>query len=557
MTPDSIPPLGKGLEGVTTSHDIDTGKKYHVLMELGRGGTAIVSAGIARGIGNFSKLVVLKRIKEEVLGERETVKMFVNEARLSARMNHPNVVQVYEVYRESKLPVIVMEYLDGQSLAKLYSRAVGDRAFSIEMAITIVCQVLAGLHYAHDLADYDGTPFGIVHRDVSPHNVMLTYGGQVKLLDFGIAKLANGPEDTRTGVVKGKVGYMPPEQLEALELDRRADIFAVGVILWELTSRARLWGNRSDVEIIRCLVCDEIPKLPQRIADAEPELARIVHKAIASAPGQRFATAAEFQLELERLLATRGSVPQQSQIAELMETVFGDLRTEARDRLKQELARVEASPGWDNALQAFDNAQTPQPDKPRTLLGSRLWLGLASGALAIATAFAVFSWVSSAEPGGAVAASPPAPDALRGDAPSAKQVSLDVSVTPVGASLLLDGRPLGSAPLQRSLVSDSELHELRVEAPGYQPRSQHIWLATNLELQLSLTPLPAAAKPAPIAPPAEPPIAKRPRPARPPPTPAPSPPPPAVPRTGPNAPGCSPPYYISADGLKHYRRECL
>src|SRR5688572_11717028 len=156
----------------SASNEVDVAQKYHVLMELGRGGTAVVSAGIARGIGGFSKLIVLKTIKEDFLSDRETVKMFVNEARLSARMNHPNVVQVYEVYRQNKLPVIVMEYLDGQSLAKFQQRAFGEHDYTAEVGITILCKVLAGLHYAHTLADYDGTPLAIVHRDVSPHNVM-------------------------------------------------------------------------------------------------------------------------------------------------------------------------------------------------------------------------------------------------------------------------------------------------------------------------------------------------------------------------------------------------
>src|SRR4051794_21600328 len=155
-------------------------RQYHPLMELGRGGSAVVSAALARGIGGFTKLVVLKTTKEELCGHADAVRSSLNEARLAARMNHPNIVQVYEVYQEHGVPVIVMEYLDGLSLSRVARQGtpVGQ---TLQLALSVLCKVLEGVRYAHGLSDFDGTPLGIVHRDISPQNVMLTYDGQVKL----------------------------------------------------------------------------------------------------------------------------------------------------------------------------------------------------------------------------------------------------------------------------------------------------------------------------------------------------------------------------------------
>ncbi|HWO09000.1 MAG TPA: serine/threonine-protein kinase, partial [Polyangiaceae bacterium] len=356
-------PAGGSVEATDT--DLDAQRKYQPLFELGRGGAAVVRAALARGIGGFSKIVVLKTIRDSGLGsdDREAVRLFVNEARLSARMNHPNVVQVYEVYRENRLPVIVMEYLEGQSLSKFQALASDDPEYTAEMAVTILCRVLAGLHYAHGLADYDGTPLRIVHRDVSPQNVMITYDGQVKLLDFGIAKLStSSSQDTRTGVIKGKIAYMAPEQLEGREIDCRADVFAVGVMLWEAISQRRLWGERSEIEIIRSLACGDIPSLPSSAIEQNAELAHICHRAMATEPDERYASAAEFQADLELLLQRRGVVVQQPQIAAVISRSCAALRQEAQERLRPELAKFAAqSPDWDSTLQEFERALSVDP----------------------------------------------------------------------------------------------------------------------------------------------------------------------------------------------------
>lgn len=196
-----------------------------------------VTLAVKKGSPDVRKLVVLKTLRRDMLGDAAIRKMFSEEACLSARLSHPNVVQVFGVIAADS-PVLVMEYLDGKPLSAILKRA-GDRC-SIAMQLRILSHVLAGLHYSHELRDYDGTPLNIVHRDISPQNVFVTYGGLVKVLDFGLAKVATKRSRTKSGMVKGKLEYMPAEQMIAGEVDRRADIYAVGCMLWQTCSGERL-----------------------------------------------------------------------------------------------------------------------------------------------------------------------------------------------------------------------------------------------------------------------------------------------------------------------------
>jgi len=549
----------------TTETDLDVQRKYQPLFELGRGGAAVVRAALARGIGGFSKIVVLKTIRDAGAGgdDREAVRTFVNEARLSARMNHPNVVQVYEVYRENRLPVIVMEYLDGQSLSKFQGRAIDDPEYTVEMAVTILCRVLAGLHYAHTLTDYDGSSLSIVHRDVSPQNVMITYDGQVKLLDFGIAKLnTGGSHETRTGVIKGKIGYMAPEQLEGGQIDCRADVFAVGVMLWEAISQQRLWGDRSEMEIVRSLACADIPPLSSRFVEREEDLARICHKAMAPSPDERYASAAAFQADLEQFLQRRGVAVNQHQIGELISRLCADLRHEAQERLRPELAKFAAnSPDWDSTLQEFERALSVDP--PPSRRRSR-WLVPVLGTVVLGLGAAAYAAYVLPPPGAPALAAPPpvlsAPVAEKAPEPApqpepARQVRLRVDTTPAGARLYLDGQLLGEAPIDRSIVADTNPHELAARATGHTDAVQVVSLESDVIISLSLTPIPAAA---PARAPA--PSARRPPPRKPAPSAAARPSteaPVATPAPKAPAASCTPPYYIGTDGLRHFRPECL
>src|SRR5258706_6142533 len=234
--------------------------KYRLLAELGKGGTANVYLAVAHGPSGFNKLVVLKVLKAELAAEAEFPRMFLNEARLAARLNHPNVVQTYEVLEGSGSPMIVMEYLEGAPLSRLLSRARDDgQPIPLAMHLRIISESLSGLHYSHELRDYDGTPLGVVHRDMTPQNIFVSFSGKISLLDFGIAKLTGSIAETQVGVLKGKLRYMPPEQVLGERVDGRTDIFAVGVMIWEAITGRKMWGGASDAVVMHNILNAEIP----------------------------------------------------------------------------------------------------------------------------------------------------------------------------------------------------------------------------------------------------------------------------------------------------------
>src|SRR5215468_3006277 len=214
--------------GAVTAEDEAQGlRKYRLIAEIGKGGMADVYLAVVQGPAGFNKLVVIKKTRSELTRDPEFIAMFLDEARLAARLNHPNVVQTHEVGQEGDRYFIAMEYLDGQPLNRIRARA--GSSFGVNLQVRVLADVLAGLHHAHELCDFDGTPLGVVHRDATPQNVFVTYDGLIKVVDFGIAKAVDSSAETRTGVVKGKVTYMAPEQAKGDRVDRRADIFAVGV----------------------------------------------------------------------------------------------------------------------------------------------------------------------------------------------------------------------------------------------------------------------------------------------------------------------------------------
>jgi eukaryotic-like serine/threonine-protein kinase len=215
--------------------------KYRVIAELGRGGMANVYLTVAQGPVGVQKLVALKVLRASVATEPETLAMFLDEARLAAQLNHANIVKTYEVGSEGGRHIIVMEYLEGQTLSAVLRKAKSAGApLPLPIFLRVILSVLDGLHYAHELTAYDGSPLQLVHRDVSPQNVFLTYDGQIKVVDFGIAKAATSESRTATGVIKGKLSYMAPEQMVASGIDRRADVYSVGCVLWAAVAGEKL-----------------------------------------------------------------------------------------------------------------------------------------------------------------------------------------------------------------------------------------------------------------------------------------------------------------------------
>ncbi|MES1204999.1 MAG: serine/threonine-protein kinase [Pseudomonadota bacterium] len=301
----------------------------HPIARIGHGGMAEVFLAASTSAG-VSKLVVLKRIWPELAANPDFLAMFLDEARLSARMNHPNIVQVYDVCGDRERPTITMEYLHGQSLSSLVRRVGGPWGLPLVVRLRIVLDVLAGLDYAHRLTNYDGTPLGVVHRDVSPQNVLITYDGHVKLVDFGIAKSLAVPSGSRIGHVAGKPAYMAPDAFQGRTVDHRADIFSVGVILWELLDGRRLWPAGDQGTIVRRLSAGlTLPDLRSDV-DVSDGLRAVCRRALAVDPSDRFSSAAAMEAALERAAAELAGSPTR-QLAAIMSSVFAGERA-ARER---------------------------------------------------------------------------------------------------------------------------------------------------------------------------------------------------------------------------------
>lgn len=280
--------------------------KYRVVAELGHGGMADVLLAIVDGPSGtrFTKFAAVKRLRRNLVEEPEFITMLIDEARISARLSHPNVVQTLEVGTENGEYFIALEFLEGQPLHRIQRRA--DRVgteLSKNFHYAVLLEVLAGLHHAHDLVDYDGTALCIVHRDVTPQNLFVTYDGQVKIVDFGIAKAAGSAGQTQAGLVKGKVRFMSPEQASGRPIDRRTDIFAVGILLWEAATGKRFWQNQDDIAISKAVMAGEYEASPRAVEPTVPvAIDAICQKALAYSPTERYETAAEFRAELEAAL---------------------------------------------------------------------------------------------------------------------------------------------------------------------------------------------------------------------------------------------------------------
>jgi serine/threonine-protein kinase len=470
-----------------------SGMSYAPFLELGEGGMAKILLARAIGPSGFNKLVVLKEMHPSLLEDEGLHQMFVDEARLSARFNHPNLVQVQEVNTLAQPPFLVMEYLDGKPMSALRQ----SDGITLGMRLCIISEVLNGLHYAHELANFDGSPLGIVHRDVSPHNVFITYDGTVKVLDFGIAKMVMNSIRTEAGEVKGKLAYMAPEQLLGSGVDRRADIFSVGSLLWEAAVGKRMWDGVAEGTLMHRLVSGEIPR-PSQHAAVDPELEEIILRATAPEADDRYATAEELRLELDRYIARSGEHCSFRQIGAELMRVFQDERQRRAALINIALRESLKPPASLDPAEADVAVEPPRPH-------SRLPL-LAVAALVL-LAFAGFF----------------APKLLR--SPTASVASgAPASALPaeVGTAMPRPAEPL-SAPTALAAPVDS----IVPPAPS---------------VETSLEPTKKKGRPGLTAPPKLTPNAVAPAPAA------------APPRAQDER--CTPPYYF-VGGIKTYKPECL
>ncbi|WP_437825408.1 serine/threonine protein kinase [Sorangium sp. So ce1153] len=292
-------------------------QRYRVVERLASGGMAEVFLAESAGIEGFKKQVAIKRVLPHLSEKKRFIAMFLDEARLSAHLSHSNVAQVFDIGVGDNAYFIVMEYVDGADLkAVLESMRKAGRTLPVESAVFITAKLCEGLTYAHELKAADGHPLKIVHRDMSPPNVLITKYGEVKIVDFGLAKATSQLEKSEAGIIKGKFSYLSPEAAQGLEVDHRTDIFAVGAILWEMLAGKRLFLGDTDYQTVKLVQQAQIPPLSEIHKGVPPELDRLIARSLAREPGDRYSSAREFGRDLTTFLYRFGRPVSAYDIAE-------------------------------------------------------------------------------------------------------------------------------------------------------------------------------------------------------------------------------------------------
>lgn len=508
-------------------------RSYRLLAQIGRGGMAEVFLAVAQGQMGFNKLVVIKKTLPDLVLEPDVLVMFLDEARIAARMNHANVVQTYACGKDGDRYFLVMEYLDGQSYSRVTSRL--RETMPLGLHLRVIADVLAGLDHAHELADFDGTKLGVVHRDATPHNVFITYDGAIKVVDFGIAKALNSASKTETGVVKGKVTYMSPEQARGELIDRRADVFAMGVMLWEAIAGKRMWEGLPEPTVVHELLRDAIPSIRAHAPNVDPTLAAICDRALAPKPGDRYPNALSMRRDIEQHMAKAGIFAQardvgafvaegfasdRRRVAEIIESQLHDVRWTSGNETATNLPKIEpakSAPSGPSSVTAapasptrpsatFPPVGTNEGEASRlvpTHSGTSLHLqkpeerprsptftmALALIAL-VAGAFLAFGLLGKRSPTEAPAASaPPASPSQKAPPPQeASRVKLTIRVTPKEAKVYLGGALLSTGPFEGLVAQSTEPTIVRVEAEGYRTKEDRVILTADLVMSLDLLP---------------------------------------------------------------------
>ena len=485
--------------------------KYRVLARLGHGGMARVLLTMSEGPHGFNKLLVVKELREELAHDPEFLTMFMDVARIAARLNHPTIVQTSEIGHDGERHFIAMEYLEGQPLNAIFRR-VGRRHIPLELHLKILADVLAALEHAHGLADFDGSPFGIVHRDVSPQNVFITYEGQVKLVDFGIAKAAGASSRTQEGILKGKISYIAPEQARCEAVDSRADLFAVGLMLWEALSGRRLVQKEDEASVLARRMSGQDPSIRTVVPDVPAELATICDKAMAPRPQDRFQSAREFQEVIEAYLGRSDFRVGPKDVGGIVLHAFADERERIKKAIEQamkggnEPIQLELQPAslkvtsdsLPRVMPPFGGSEPPPPaatgtnltaalpppPRPRSYLPAlAIGAGLAMAALGIVIFLQRGATQSNAAKGDPVASAPAAP--------AAETIQLTLHC-PQGAKAKLDGGLLDKNPFVAKVSKDTAMHQLEVELDGFETEKRTITYDKDVDLTIELDAVQAA-----------------------------------------------------------------
>jgi eukaryotic-like serine/threonine-protein kinase len=477
--------------------------RYRLLLELGQGGMARVFVAFSSGLGGFNKLVVLKVMRDELRENQGSLEMFLAEARLAARMNHQNIVQTLEVGEDGGRYFICMEYLEGQTLGRLLKKTI-DSPLPLAARLELICQVLEALIYMHGFTDPDGTPLSLVHRDISPNNIFVTFDGTAKVLDFGVAKATGVSHATEAGMFKGKLGYAAPEQILG-NSEQRSDVFAVGVLLWELLAYRRLSQDRTQQEIVQARMAGVDPELMKKALGVPVELLQICMRAAAKRVEDRYASALEMRDALRAYIRANNLDFSAEQLRQVLGDLYASERLEIRrlvdQRMKQATLEddhpsfggqlIPVAPavlGGIGGITLTGNASTYV--SPAASSNKNKWIAALVGVAVLAGIAG--RWLSGSEPPQAAAlpstvaagqvanAGPP----IGGTKPAL--VTLKIAASPPDTEILMDGAKLEGNPFLGQFSKDSSLHRLELRCVGRVTEARMIRLDQDLDLLIAL-----------------------------------------------------------------------
>ncbi len=467
--------------------------RYRFLDRLGTGGMAEVFRAVEEGPHGFTREVAIKRILPEFAFHPEFISMLVSEARVSARLQHPVIVQVLEFGQIEEAYYLALELVEGWNLRQLLALTqTAAHQLPAGVACYIVGQLAGGLAYAHARTDIEGRPLHIVHRDVSPSNIMLAPSGAVKLLDFGIAKAADfvRDEQTRTGMLKGKLSYMSPEQAASLPLDQRSDIFSLGIVFYEMLVGGRLFKADTDRETIERVKRAVVRPPSQQVKGMPRELDSVLLKMLAPAPADRYRDCGEVVAALAPI--TQRLEGSAAALAHFLAELGAPSVDSTATGSVADVVPVEADRSSTAAV-ADRSGKTPtttRATRRAALLRSvSLW---AWTLLAVAAVAGLIASVSRATSGGH-APPPPAPVAPQPTAPAAATATVRLQIRGTeGATVVVDGKLLGATPLDVQLPRASGTRLLEVENEGFRSYAHQVAAGFDVSLKIELTPLPTS-----------------------------------------------------------------
>ena len=524
--------------------------RYDILFPIAQGGMAEVYAGRLTGIAGFQRMVAIKTIHSHLSSQETFIRMFLDEARLAAGIHHPNVGEVIEVGEDNGIYYMVCELISGQSL-KSFLRQVSNQTVSVSPAMFARIASATGfaLQAAHDLLGPDGTPLNLVHRDISPRNILISYDGVVKLIDFGIAHAQGRISHTDTGTLKGKLGYMSPEQLRCDPLDRRSDVFSLGVVLYQMVTGRQAFHGKSDIERINLILANRYAR-PRKIVPKIPvELEGIIVRAMAYNPDERYPSAAAMSTALEDFILNTGERVNQFTLSRLMETLFSEEKSAHQFKIRGTRNSIGSTSSKDKNAVVIPGGRPTIPARPHALhtpqqnqtdpkksfkVSSTKALAIAGiGAMTLGIAILILAFADATDTrdhGGVSsetmpdkgekksigATEQPMPRPLLADDvrttvsadkgainaplnaplsdPSDEQTEITLAITPPDAQLALNGVTVAPNTKSLHLSKGDGPYRLQVFSEGYLPHEEEIVADEDATVSVSLRPSPTIRK---------------------------------------------------------------